>query len=213
VRVLLADDHVPMRKGTRLALERAGFDVVAECGTADAAIAAAKRTRPDVCVLDVRMPGDGVRAAAEIAARLPATKVVMLTVSRDDADLFSALRAGAVGYLLKDIDPERLPGALRGVLRGEAALPLDLVARLLEEFRARNHRGLRRRFLVAGAPAELTEREWDVLESLGDSLTTAEIAQRLLVSEVTVRTHVSTILRKLQLPNRQAARELIQRER
>ncbi len=104
---------------------------------ASEAVDAATRERPDLCLLDIRMPGSGIAAAWEITARLPETKVVMLTVSRDDDDLFAALRAGASGYLLKDTDPARLAHALDDVLAGEAAIPRSLVARLAEEFRER----------------------------------------------------------------------------
>lgn len=208
-RVLVADDHPPTRAGVRLALEGHGFSVCAEAADAAAAVDAAMRECPDVCLLDVRMPGSGIAAAAEIASRLPETAVVMLTVSRDDADLFDALRAGAVGYLLKDIDPARLPVALRGVLEGEATLPRGLVTRLVEEFEARSRR---RRLVIRPAPDErLTAREWDVLELLRGGHTTAEIAQRLAIAPVTVRRHVSEILRKLRVPDREAALRLLEK--
>lgn len=203
VRVLLADDHVPTRDDIRRALEGdPRFSVCAEAADAAAAIDGAVRERPDVCVLDVRMPGGGVAAAWEISARLPRTKIVMLTVSRDDRDLFSALRAGAAGYLLKDMDPASLPQALRDVLNGEAALPPALVTRVVEEFR---DRGPRRRAVVAGDGYEtLTSREWQVLDLLRQGLSTAAIARRLVVSPVTVRTHVNSILRKVRAPSREA---------
>jgi DNA-binding NarL/FixJ family response regulator len=132
----------------------------------------------------------------------------MLTVSRDDADLFDALRAGACGYLLKDVDRAELPDALRGALAGEAPLPANLVARLIEEFR---ERGRRKRLLLKQNPGvQLRNREWEVLELLRDGLSTAEIAQRLFIAEVTVRTHVSSILKKLRVPDRQAAVQLLE---
>ena len=209
IRVLVADDHVPTRAGVRAVLEEDGFELCAEAGDADGAVAAALRERPDVCLLDIRMPGGGIAAAARISTALPETAIVMLTVSRDDADLFDALRAGASGYLLKDIERGRLPGALRGVLAGEAPLPASLVARLVEEFR---HRDRRRRLLIASRPGvQLREREWEVLELLHEGLSTAEIARRLFVAEVTVRSHVSAILRKLRVPDRKAAVELLDR--
>jgi DNA-binding NarL/FixJ family response regulator len=154
------------------------------------------------------MPGGGgVAAAAEIARRLPETRLVMLTVSRDDDDLFDALRAGASGYLLKDIERSKLPEALRSVLDGEAQLPANLVARVLDEFRGRF---TRQRVLLERRPAvDLRPREWEVLELLRDGLTTAEIAARLFIAEVTVRSHVSAILRKLRVPDREAAVRLL----
>ncbi|HET8606635.1 MAG TPA: response regulator transcription factor [Gaiellaceae bacterium] len=206
-RVLIADDHPPTRAGVRLVLEEHGFAVCAEEADAESAVAAALRERPHVCLLDIRMPGGGIAAAGRISAALPETAIVMLTVSRDDDDLFDALRAGASGYLLKDIERERLPAALNGVLAGEAPLPASLVARLVEEFR---HRDRRRRLLLASRPGvQLRDREWEVLELLRDGLTTAEIAKRLFVAEVTVRSHVSAILRKLRVPDRESAVRLL----
>ena len=205
--VLLADDHAATRLGIRMSLEDGGFAVVAEAEAAAAAVDAALRERPDLCLLDVYMPGGGVAAAREIRTRLPDTRVVMLTVSVSEDDLFAALRAGAVGYLLKDTDPERLPLALRGVLEGEAALPRTLVARVIDEFREREDR--RRVPELQGVGDALTDRERDVLLGLRDGRTTAEIAQRLSISPVTVRRHVSEVLRKLQVPDREAAVRLM----
>ena len=202
-RVLLADDHPASRAGVRAVLEAHGFEVVGEVGDAAAAIDAAQRERPELCLLDIHMPGSGIHAAAEISRALPETAIVMLTVSRSDDDLFDALRAGASGYLLKDMDPARIPHALRGVLEGEAALPRSLTARLVDEFR---HRGRRRIVPLKGERGvELTSREWQVLELMKEGLTTAEIAGRLFVTRVTVRRHVGSILRKLRVGSRQEA--------
>ncbi len=212
ITVLIADDHPPTRAGVRDALASSGgFEVVAEVGTADDAVSRAAELQPDVCLLDINMPGNGITAAARITADLAGTTVVMLTVSRDDDDLFDALRAGAVGYLLKDTDPDRLPFALRGVLEGEAALPRTLVARLVGEFQARNRRRIP--LLARPAGAALTPREWEVLEMLHDGLTTNEVAGRLRVAPVTVRTHVAAILKKLQVPDRRAAFKLLDQSR
>ena len=208
-RVLIADDHPPTRAGVKAALENDGFVVCAQAADARAAIQAARSERPDVCLLDIHMPGDGIHAAETISRELPDAAVVMLTVSRTDSDLFNALRAGASGYLLKDIDPVRLPLALRGVLEGEAALPRRLVALLIEEFRERKRR--RRIPLVGRRGVELTDREWEVLELMKQGLTTEEIAGRLFISPVTVRTHVSAILKKLHVTTREAALELLER--
>ena len=208
LRVLVADDHPPTRARVRAALEGHGFAVCAEAADASTALAAATREHPHVCLLDIHMPGGGIHAAADITAALPDTAVVMFTVSRSDADLFDALRAGASGYLLKDTDPARLPLALQGVLDGEAALPRNLVTRLVEEFR---QRGRRKRLPLRGRQGvELTSREWEVLEFMRDGLTTAEMAERLYVSKVTVRTHVSSILKKLRVPDRAAAVRLLE---
>jgi DNA-binding NarL/FixJ family response regulator len=123
LRVLIADDHAPTRDDVRQALEDGGMDVCAEAADAAHAVQLALETRPDICLLDIRMPGGGVAAAWEIAARLPTTKIVMLTVSDDDASLFAALRAGAVGYLVKDIDLRNLPRALSRRERRNPARP------------------------------------------------------------------------------------------
>jgi DNA-binding NarL/FixJ family response regulator len=205
--VLIADDHPPTRAGVRTALEVAGFRVCAEAGSGPAAVDAAVTHLPDVCLLDINMPGNGLVAAAAIAEEVPSTAIVMFTVSRDDDDLFQALRAGAVGYLLKDTDPDRLPAALDGVLAGEAAMPRALVARVIEEFA---HRDRRRRLpLVNNRPVRLTSREWETLDAMRDGLSTAEIAEQFGVAPVTVRTHISAILRKLRVKDRQEALRLI----
>jgi DNA-binding NarL/FixJ family response regulator len=134
--------------------------------------------------------------------------VVMLTVSRDDADLFAALQAGAAGYLVKDIEPSRLPDALRGVLAGEAVLPRALVSRMVAEFQDRRRRRfVRRRF---GQGEELSAREWEVLELMREGLGTRDIAARLEISPVTVRRHSGEILRKLRVPDRAAAVRLLE---
>ncbi len=208
VRVLIADDHPPTRAGVRAALEHAGFVVVAEVRDATSAVAAALEERPDVCLLDIHMPGSGIAAAEQITDELPDTAVVMLTVSRNDDDLFDSLRAGASGYLLKDTDPARLPNALHGVLDGEAALPRTLVARLIDEFRDRGR--YKRVPALEGRGAMLTSREWEVLELLREGLSTREMAERLFLSQATIRSHVAAILKKLKVPDRAAAVRLFE---
>ncbi len=126
----------------------------------------------------------------------------MLTYSRDDADLFDSLRAGARGYLLKDMDPDRLGPALLGVLDGEAALPRDLVARVLDEFQGRSRRKL---FVKSRQPTQLTSREWEIMELLRQGLSTEEVATRLFVTPGTVRVHVSSVLKKLRVSDRTTA--------
>lgn len=207
--VLIADDHPPTRAGVRITLERDGFVVVAEVGDARSAVDRAVELRPDVCLLDIHMPGNGIAAAEEIARRVPSAAVVMLTVSQADEDLFDALEAGALGYLLKDTSPHRLADALRAVLAGEAAMPAHLVTKVVAEFRRRRRR--RRLPLPGRKPVELTEREHEVLSMLRDGLSTAEIASRLFVAPVTVRTHIASILHKLRVPDRSAAVELFDR--
>ena len=205
--VVVADDHVPTRYGVRLSLEEGGFRVCADVGTAAAAVAAVLEHGPDAALLDINMPGGGIAAAERIAAEAPRTAIVMLTASREDADLFAALQAGATGYLLKDTDPQRLPLALAGVLEGEAALPRMLVSRLIREYQTRSRR---RRIPILGARgAQLSDREWEVLELLDEGLTTKEIAERLGVSPITIRRHVSTMLDKLGVASREEALRLL----
>jgi two-component system, NarL family, nitrate/nitrite response regulator NarL len=202
-RVVLADDHVPTRAGVRAALESEGFGVVGEAGTGRGAVELALAHRPDVCLLDVHMPdGAGIEAAAAIRQQLPDTAIVMLTVSEDDEDLFGALRAGAQGYLLKDTDPDRLGAALRGVLRGEAAIPRMLVARVVDDLR-------RRASPMRTCGIELTDRESEVLGMLHERRSTKEIAHRLNLSDVTVRRHISSLVRKLGVADREAAVQLL----
>src|SRR5918996_4715925 len=179
VRLVLADDHAPTRADLRATLEAdGGFRVAAEASDAAGAIAAALRHRPDLCLLDLNMPGGGLDACWEIVSRLPDTKVVMLTVSAESEALFRALRSGAAGYLLKDIDPRRLPHALRDVIAGRPAIPRTLVGRMLEEFRS----GDPRRRAIA-SPEELrsrlTSREWQVPSAIGRGGSPRGVARRL----------------------------------
>jgi DNA-binding NarL/FixJ family response regulator len=211
VRVLVADDHEPTRKDVMSALKRDGrFDVCAEAADAAAAVARAMEERPDLVLLDIRMPGSGLRALWEISARLPTTRIVMLTVSEEDSDLFAALRAGAHGYLLKDIDPRRLPEALFDVHAGNSAIPRPLVSRMLEEFRDVNPR---RRSVPESSEldARLTSREWQVLDLLARDNTTAEIAGRLVLSASAVRAHIAAIVKKFDARDRNEAVELFRR--
>ena len=199
-RVLIAADHLATRVGIRLALEAS-----ADCSEAmnpDEALSAAVRERPDVCVIDFDPAERGIAAAARITAKAPGTSAVVLT-SRVDADEFvAAMRAGAVGYLPAAIDPLRLPHVIESVMRGEAAVPRALVARLVSELRGREAR--RRRFTLRGRKsAELTAREWEVLELVGKGTSTRAIAERLGISAVTVRRHASTGKRKLGVRTRE----------
>jgi DNA-binding NarL/FixJ family response regulator len=158
------------------------------------------------------MPGSGVAAAWEIAARLPTAKIVMLTVSDDDADLFAALRAGADGYLLKTMNLKRLPDALAGVCSGEAAIQRTLVARILDRFHGREPRW-RQVISSETTGRRMTSREWEVLELLAQRRSTAEIAEELVLSASAVRVHIASIVRKLEVADRAAAVELFQRPR
>lgn len=208
--MLIADDHPPTRDDVCRALGTEAFDICAVVADAAQAVQAAVLERPDVCLLDIRMPGSGVAAAWEIAARLPRVKIVMLTVSDDDADLFAALRAGAHGYLLKTMNLKRLPDALVGVCSGEAAMQRTLVARVLDRFHGREPRW---RHSIGSEPVgrRLTSREWEVLELLAQGRSTAEIAQRLTLSSSAVRVHIASIVCKLEVRDRAAVIELFRR--
>jgi two-component system nitrate/nitrite response regulator NarL len=209
IRVLVADDHPPTREGVRIALARDGIIVCAEAADAASALAAAVREQPDICLLETRIPGGGIAATELIHREVPETTVVMFTASRTDADLFDSLRAGADGYLLKDIDPSRLGVTLRAALRGEAALPRRLVGRLIEEFRGRDGRRVR---LESGAHVELTGRESEVLELMHQGLTTAAMAARLFIAEATVRSHIAAIVHKLGVEDREGAIRLLEQQ-
>jgi DNA-binding NarL/FixJ family response regulator len=208
--VLIADDHAPTRDDIRRALnDDARFEVCAEAADAAGAVQAVLRERPDICLLDLRMPGGGLPTVWEIKARLPDVKIVVLTVSEDDTDLFAAIRAGVDGYLLKTMNLIRLPDALNGVCSGEAAMQRTLVARVLEHFRQREPRW--RHPADAGPVQRLTSREWEVLELLAQGRSTAEIAGQLVISSSAVRVHVASIVHKLGVPSRAAAVDLFRR--
>ena len=206
IRVVMADDHTRTRGHIRQALEQDGCSVVAEAVNAEEAVALTIEHQPDVALLDIHMPGSGIRAAEVITKSTPDVAVVMLTHSADEDDLFDALRAGASGYLLKDSDPSKLGEALRAVLAGEGALSPRLLTRILDEFRAPGRRRLGRRSPVAD---RLSSREWEVMQLLGEGLTTDEVATRLFVSPTTVRVHVSSVLKKLRVKDRQSAFQIL----
>lgn len=206
LRVVLADDHAHMRALVREALERDGCEILGEGATADEAVALVHEHRPDVALLDVHMPGGGIQAAQRIARQLPDTRVVMLTQSDADDDLFDSLRAGACGYLMKGSDPGELGPALRGVLAGEAAMSPYLVMRVLDQFRAPAKRRFSRN---SAAATRLSPREWEVMDLLRQGNSTEEVARRLFMSPTTVRVHVSAVLRKLSVRDRESAFRLL----
>ncbi len=207
--LVLGDDHVATRVGVKRAVEPHGWRVVGEAETAAEALSLCLEHRPDACVLATRIPGNAIEAARAIKHALPATKVVMLSASERGEDLFSALRAGADGYLLMTMSPARLPHAIRGVVNGQAALPRELTAQLIREFR---ERGNRRRLEVSSDHiVELTAREFEVLEWLRRRERTVEVAARLGIAEVTVRRHVASIVQKLGAPNRRGLIEMLER--
>jgi DNA-binding NarL/FixJ family response regulator len=201
--VVIADDDAAARATVRNALEAAGVEVCAEAGDAAGAVDAAARTLPDICLVDPDLPGSGIATIEAITTKWPEIAVIAFPASPDDTELFAVLEAGAAGYLVKDIDPARLPVALARVLAGEAALPRRLAAKLIQEFRHR------RRSARPSRVRDLTNRELEVLELFRQGLTTAEIAEHLFVEQVTVRTHIASILKKLGVPDRQAVIRLL----
>jgi DNA-binding NarL/FixJ family response regulator len=205
LRVVLADDHAHIRALVREALEAGECEIVGEGATADEAVALAHEHQPDVVLLDVHMPGSGIMAAQRITRQLPETRVVMLTQSDADDDLFDSLRAGACGYLMKGSDPAGLEASLRGVLDGEAAMSPYLVMRVLDQFRAPHRRVSRK----SAAAMRLSPREWEVMDLLRQGHSTEEVAKRLFMSPTTVRVHVSTVLKKLSVQDRESAFRLL----
>ena len=202
--VVVADDELATRVGVRRALEAAGLRVVAEASSSEQAVRAAVAHQCDVCLLAVAIPGSGILAAERIRQALHETKIVMLTATDRDEDLFAALRARADGDLVKSTSVARLPLASRGVVAGEAALPRELTARLIQEFRDRGRqRGVA--ISVAGRDVELTAREFEVLEFVRQGQTTSQIANRLQISDVTVRRHISATVHKLGVRDRRGA--------
>jgi DNA-binding NarL/FixJ family response regulator len=203
--VLVADNDITFRRGVRDALEANGFDVVAEAADAAAAIGAATRLQPDLCLIEPALPVDGLNAIGRIAKASPATLIIVLSAFEGAEDVVTAFARGASGYLLKGLSGEQLAATLRRALQGEPALSRSLVPHLVDEVR----RGSVRRLLLPGGSVTLTSREWEVGEMLRDGLSTAEIAQRLGVSPITVRRHVSLLLRKLGADSREAAVEML----
>ncbi|MFN8467168.1 MAG: response regulator transcription factor [Caldilineaceae bacterium] len=199
IRVLVVDDHAIVRKGIRALLSEAGgFEVVGEADNGQVAVLRAQETAPDVVLMDLLMPGmDGIEATRQIASRQPQTRVLVLTSFAADNKVFPAIKAGAVGYLLKDSSPDELVRAIRQVHRGEPSLHPTIARKLLQE--------IARPAELQPAPEALTDREMTVLRLIAQGLSNQEIADRIAVSDATVRAHVSRILGKLHLASRTQA--------
>jgi DNA-binding NarL/FixJ family response regulator len=198
--ILLVDDHVLFRKGVAALLtSRQDMQVVGEAGDGLEAIAVARDTLPDVILMDIGMPKcDGLEATRRIKREMPHAKIVMLTVSDDDHHLFEAIKSGAQGYLLKNLEPYQLYDMLESVSRGEAPLSGAIAAKILEEF-TRPDQGSAQ---VPEVRDELTSREIDILQLVAEGKTNKEIASTLVISENTVKIHLRNILEKLHLQNR-----------
>ena len=209
IRLLLADDHTLFRKGLLSLLEKEScFEVIGEAEDGADAIEKALTGKPDLVLMDIHMPiVNGLEATRRITSSLPATRVVILTISEEDKDLFEAIKCGAHGYLSKKVEPEKLRELLEGVFRGEAPLSRGTAARILKEFAARASKDSQ-----TTPVDDLTEREKEVLQLLAAGLTNKEIGSRLDIAENTVKNHLKNILAKLHLQNRvQAAALAIQR--
>ena len=210
IRVLLVDDHSLFRKGiaSLLTAER-GFEVVGEAGDGLEALARARELMPDVILMDVYMPGtNGLEATRRIKEVLPYVKIVMLTVSEDDQDLFEAIKRGAQGYLLKKIEAKALFSTLRGIVLGEASVSRVMAGKLLDEFA----RQARKEAAVTLPGTILSPQEKKVLELIAQGKTNKEIAVALAIAENTVKSYVKNILEKLHLENRVQAATFAVRE-
>jgi DNA-binding NarL/FixJ family response regulator len=197
VRVLLADDHPLFRDGITSLLAARNYDVVGQAGNGAEAVQLVEELRPDLVLMDIRMPGvNGLDATRLIQAAYPEIKIVILTVSEEDEDLFEAIKCGADGYIQKSLDSDQFFNLLDGVLRGEAGLTPVLASKILRDY------AQRRRPSPQPAAEDLTPREREVLELVALGASNAEIATRLAISENTVKFHMKNILQKLHASNR-----------
>lgn len=204
IRVFLCDDHTLFRQGMRKLLElEPDIQIVGEADSGRKMLDMLKKTGPDVILMDVNMPGmDGIAATYKIKKMLPHPGVIILTVYEDEAHIFEAIKAGAMGYLLKDVSIEEVTGAIRGVYKGEALLQPNIASKVLKEFAMLDKRKIREgdRFYN-----DLTEREKEILRLIALGGANKEIAQKLGISEKTVKNHISNIFQTLHVNNRTKA--------
>jgi DNA-binding NarL/FixJ family response regulator len=202
--VLVVDDHALFRRGLIMVLEsEEGVEVVAEAEDGDEAIAKAEEFAPDVVLMDVRMPKtSGIDATRQIADVIPTAKILMLTVSDEEEDLFEAIKAGASGYLLKEISIEEVADAIRAVVEGQSLISPSMASKLLTEFNSLAKRAEEKQNIPT---PRLTDRELEVLKLVAQGMSNREIAGQLFISENTVKNHVRNILEKLHLHSRMEA--------
>ena len=204
IRVVICDDHALFRRGLTMVLEdEPGIEVVGEAEDGDAAVAAAEQLAPDVVLMDVRMPKrSGIEATRAIAELVPTARIVMLTVSDEEEDLYEAVKAGAAGYLLKEISIEEVAEAIRSVMTGQSLITPSMASKLLAEFSNLSKKAEARNAVPV---PRLTERELEVLRLVAQGMSNKEIASELYISENTVKNHVRNILEKLHLHSRMEA--------
>ncbi|WP_420630616.1 response regulator [Candidatus Leptofilum sp.] len=207
ITVLLVDDHKVVRQGVRAFLQtQADIEVVAEADSGATAVALAAEHAPDVVLMDLVMPGmDGVTATRQLKAQSPRTQIIMLTSFHQDEHIFPAIRAGALSYLLKDIEPAALADAVRQAAQGEAVLHPRVAARVVQELHGSRQESV-------NVFTELSDREMEVLRLIADGANNSSIADQLVISKKTVKSHVSNILSKLHLADRTQAAVLAWRE-
>jgi two-component system NarL family response regulator len=204
VRVLIVDDHALFRRGLMLVLESEdGIEVVGEADDGEDAITTAEQLAPDVVLMDVRMPKVScIEATRHLSEMLPTTRIIMLTVSDEEEDLYEAIKAGAAGYLLKEISIEEVADAVRAVVQGQTLISPSMASKLIAEFTNLSKRADDRQQVPA---PRLTDRELDVLRLVAQGITNREIADQLYIAENTVKNHVRNILEKLHLHSRMEA--------
>jgi two-component system nitrate/nitrite response regulator NarL len=206
-RVLVAGNDSATINGIRLALEEEGIVLCGRVASAAELIDAVRSLEPDVCLVDVDLPGGGLVATAEMRAWRSSVAVIMLASDLNEEDFLKAMAVGAIGYLPKSISAKRLPAVVRAVRLGEPAIPRPLVAVLMNRLRG----GGAKRLLVVpdGRGVDLTSREWEVLDCMREGLSTRQIAAKLLIADVTVRRHIGAVLKKLHVQSRREALELL----
>ena len=204
LKVLVVDDHALFRRGLQMVLKSEGdIEVVGEAADGNEAVEKAQESMPDVILMDVRMPHrSGIEATQQIKDLLPHVKILMLTISDEEADLYEAIKAGASGYLLKEISIDEVADAIRSVFAGHSRLSPSMAAKLLQEFAAMSKRAAEARQLPA---PRLTDREMEVLRLVAQGLNNRDIAKELFISENTVKNHIRNILEKLHLHSRMEA--------